>query len=94
MEVKTKFYCKTTQSISSDGLKSFKEQFIKGKWYDGAYETWSDQLYKLNNGWRSYWVIDESGEKIKMNRVKMRIIFELDKSELMDKKINTILDGR
>lgn len=94
MEVKTKFYCKTTQSISNDGLKSFKEQFIKGKWYDGAYETWSDQLYKLNNGWRSYWVIDESGEKIKMNRVRMRIIFELDKSELMDKKINTILDGR
>ena len=75
-------------------MKSFKEQFIKGKWYDGAYETWSDQLYKLNNGWRSYWVIDESGQKIKMNRVKMRIIFELDKSELMDKKINTILDGR
>ena len=75
-------------------MKSFKEQFIAGKWYDGAYETWSDQLYKLNNGWRSYWVIDESGQKIKMNRVKMRIIFELDKSELMDKKINTILDGR
>jgi hypothetical protein len=94
MEVKTKFYCKTTQSVSIDGLKSFKDQFIKGKWYDGAYETWGDQLYKLNNGWRSYWVIDESGEKIKMNRVKMRIIFELDKSELMDKKINTILDGR
>lgn len=94
MEVKTKFYCKTTQSISSTGLIRFKEQFIKGKWYDGAYETWSDQLFKLNNGWRSYWVIDESGEKIKMSRIEMRIIFELDKTELIDKKINLILNGK
>jgi hypothetical protein len=91
MKINTKFYCKTTQSVS-DGLSKFKEQFIKGKWYDGAYEIWSEQLYKLNNGWRSYWVINESGERMEISRTRMKIIFELNKTELIDEKINIILN--
>jgi len=123
MEVKTKFYCKCSQStLNNLTHTTCKPKFIEGKWYDGAYETWSGQLFaarlsqllrtreprqtvvhdsgalgwsgKLNNGWKSYWVIDENGDKVKMNRAKMRIIFELDESKLRDIKIKNILYGK
>lgn len=95
MEVKTKFYCKISQFISHKGLNplDFKPQFIEGKWYEGAYETWSSQLFKLNNGWKSYWVIDENGDRVEIERTGMRIIFELDESKLRDIKIKNILNG-
>lgn len=86
MVIKTKFYCKTTRSVN------FKEQFISGKWYDGEYEKWSEELFKLNNGWRNYWVFDESGVKVKLTRPEM-MIFELDNSNLRNIKINDVLNN-
>jgi hypothetical protein len=68
-----------------------KDRFIEGRWYDGEYETWSDQLYKLNGGWRRYWVINEKGEKEEIHRAHMNAIFETDIEKLRDNKINEIL---
>ena len=104
--IKTKFLCKTgckttsavktkignVMTISSKGIKSnWTDLFIEGKWYDGEYETWSEQLYKLNDGWKKYWVVNEKGEKKEMNRIKMSTIFQLDIEELRDNKIEEIL---
>lgn len=69
MIVKTKFLCKSgcktapSRGYSGTQKLNWTDLFIEGKWYDGEYETWSQQLYKLNNGWRRYWVINEKGEK-------------------------------
>ena len=91
---KTKFLCKNSSQTVTKGLHMYvKDRFIEGKWYDGEYETWSQQLYKLNNGWRRYWVINEKGEKEEMNRIRMSTIFQLDVEELRDEKINQIIDG-
>ena len=92
--IKTKFLCKTgcKSTPAVRGIKvNWTDLFIEGKWYDGEYETWSQQLYKLNNGWRRYWVVNEKGEKKEMDRIKMSTIFQLDIEELRDNKIEEIL---
>jgi hypothetical protein len=98
--IKTKFLCKTGCKttakygilLAAKGIKpNWTDLFIEGKWYDGEYETWSQQLYKLNDGWKRYWVVNEKGEKKEMNRIKMSTIFQLDIEELRDNKIEEIL---
>jgi hypothetical protein len=94
MIVQTKFLCRNgsrTAPRASLGSIKWKDRFIEGKWYDGEYETWSQQLYKLNDGWKRYWVVNEKGEKQEMNRIKMSTIFQLDIEELRDNKIEEIL---
>ena len=70
--VKTKFLCKRSSQSSPKGSSlsniQWEDRFIEGKWYDGEYETWSDQLYKLNGGWRRYWVINEEVNKKKFQK--------------------------
>lgn len=90
--IKTKFLCKSSSQTVTKGLPMYvKDRFIKGKWYDGEYETWSQQLYKLNGGWRRYWVVNEKGEKEEISKAHMNAIFEMDIEELRDNKINEIL---
>ena len=98
--IKTKFLCKTgcktapSRGYSGKHKLNWTDLFIEGKWYDGEYETWSQQLYELNNGWRTYWVVNEKGEKEEMNRIKMSTIFQLDIEELRDNKIEEILKNK
>ena len=87
--IKTKFLCKTT--CSGGSYDNIKERFIEGKWYDGEYEIWSQQLYKLNGGWKRYWVVNEMGEKEEIPKAHMNAIFEMDIEKLRDNKINEIL---
>lgn len=69
------------------------DTFIKGKWYDGEYETWNwEDGYRLNGGWRTYWVVNELGEKEEIPKAHMNVIFQLDISEIRDAKIDDILD--
>lgn len=99
--IKTKFFCKTTFSTGSGGHgvipSERKPRFISGNWYDGEYETWhskkltQEEYYKMNNGWRSYWVTDENGKKDEINRTYMSMIFELNIVEVRDQKIKEIL---
>jgi hypothetical protein len=95
--VKTKFYCKSgAQEAPGRGVDisniKWIDMFIKDKWYDGEYETWSyNSGFRLNGGWRKYWVVKENGEKIQLSRAKMGLIFELDKVELRDIKISDLL---
>lgn len=91
--VKTKFLCKNGSRTAPRALASikWKDRFIEGKWYDGEYETWSEQLYRLNGGWRIYWVVNEQGEKEEISRAHMNAIFQLDVEELRDEKINVII---
>ncbi len=93
--VKTKFLCKRSSQSSPRGLSlsniKWQDRFIEGKWYDGEYETWSQQLYKLNGGWKRYWVVNEMSEKEEISKAHMNAIFEMDIEELRDNKINEIL---
>jgi hypothetical protein len=99
--IKTKFLCKTgcktTRKygilLAAKGIEpKWTDLFIEGKWYDGEYETWSQQRYKLNNNsWKRYWVVNENGVKEEIDRIKMSTIFQLDIEELRDNKINEIL---
>lgn len=99
--IKTKFLCKSGCRVSSGlgyggsrkGHKlSWTDLFVKGKWYDGEYETWNwKDGYRCNGGWRKYWVVNEKGEKKEMDRIKMSTIFQLDIEELRDNKIEEIL---
>ena len=92
--IKTKFLCKNGSQTVTKGLPMYvKDRFIEGKWYDGEYETYSTERYRLNNGWKRYWVINEIGEKEEISRSEMNAIFENNITELRDKKINEILDG-
>jgi hypothetical protein len=95
MIISTKFYCKTSCSVGPRSLNPvvWTERFIKGKWYDGEYETWTwKDGYKCNNGWRKYWVTNESGVKEEISRSYMHAIFQLDFDEVRDQKINDILN--
>jgi hypothetical protein len=91
--LKTKFLCKNG---SGNALKAtlgsikWTNRFIKGKWYDGEYETWSLQLFKLNGGWRRYWVINEKSEKEEISRNEMKVIFEFDIQQLRKEKIKEL----
>lgn len=93
--VKTKFLCKRSSQSSPRGLSlsniKWQDRFIEGKWYDGEYETWSQQLYKLNGGWKRYWVVNEMSEKEEISKAHMNAIFEMDIEQLRDNKINEIL---
>lgn len=92
--VKTKFLCKNgsrTAPRAPLDIINWRDRFIVGKWYDGEYETWSQQLYRLNGGWRRYWVINEMGEKEELLRSQMVAIFEMNIEKLRDEKINVII---
>lgn len=99
MIVKTKFLCKNGSSIaprpaSINDLSNIKwsDRFIEGKWYDGEYETWSwEDGYKLNGGWKKYWVINEKGVKEEIHKAYFNAIFETDIENLRDEKINQII---
>ena len=94
MIIKTKFKCKGTSQIGSGMGKSsvWYDQFIEGKWYDGEYETWTfDDGYRLNGGWRRYWVIDERGKKKEIPKAHMQAIFYLDLDKVRNEKIDEIL---
>ena len=94
MIVQTKFLCKTGSRTAPrgplDGIK-WQDRFIEDKWYDGEYETWSLQLFELNNGWRRYWVINEKGQKEEISKAHIRAIFEFDIQQLREEKIKEIL---
>ena len=91
--IKTKFLCKNSSQTVTKGLPRYvKDRFIEGKWYDGEYEAWNfHDSYRLNGGWRRYWVINEKGEKEEIHRAHMNAIFETDIEKLRDNKINEIL---
>jgi hypothetical protein len=99
MIIKTKFLCKNGSSIvprpaSIKDLSNIKwlDRFIEGKWYDGEYETWkSKDGYRLNSGWRRYWVVNEQGKKEEISKAHFNAIFETDIENLRDKKINQII---
>lgn len=91
--VKSKFLCKNTSRIGT-GINGqpWVERFIEGKWYDGEYEIWSfDDGYRINNGWRRYWVINEQSKKEEISRSRFNLIFETDIQILRDNKINEII---
>ena len=92
--IETKFLCKSTTKISSGKSSKLFDTltFEKGKWYDGEYETWSfENGYKINGGWRRYWVVNEQGEKEQINRSWFKIMFECDIENIRDEKINEVL---
>ncbi len=99
MIVKTKFLCKNGSSIvlrpaSINDLSNIKwlDRFIEGEWYDGEYETWKFKVgYKLNGGWRTYWVVNEQGKKEEISRAHFNAIFETDEQKLRDNKLDNIL---
>ncbi len=94
--IKTKFLCKYS-SRTAFGGNSFndtvwQDRFIEDKWYDGEYETWSwEDGYRINNGWRRYWVVNEKGVKEEVSKAHFKIIFETDVQQLRDKKIEDII---
>ena len=92
--VKTKFLCKSgsrTAPRAPLGSIKWEDRFIEGKWQDGESETWSLQLFELNNGWRRYWVINEQGEKEEISRPMFKVLFETDTQQLRDKKIEDLI---
>ena len=96
MIVKSKFLCKGTTKISSGKSSRLFDTdlvtFEKGKWYDGEYETWSfEDGFKLNGGWKKYWVVNEQGEKQEIQRAWFKIMFEYDIQNLRHEKINQII---
>ena len=93
--IKTKFLCKTGSRTAPrgplDGIK-WQDRFIEDKWYDGEYEIWSwEDGYRINNGWRRYWVINEQGEKEEISRPMFKVLFETDTQQLRDKKIEDLI---
>ncbi len=99
--IKTKFYCKGTSKTAPRGSSfdnlQWSDRFIEGKWYDGVYELWYDdeernkESYRLNNRWRKYLVINESGIEEEISKPMMNAIFEMDKDEMRNIKIEQIL---
>ncbi len=95
--IKTKFLCKNGSRVAPrtrtfSNIK-WEDRFIEGKWYDGEYEIWSfEDGYRLNGGWRRYWVINEKGVKEEVHKAHFKAIFETDIQELREEKINNILN--
>ena len=93
MIVKTKFLCKSGSRTGSgfpDG--PWIDRFIEDKWYDGEYETWSwKDGYRINGGWRRYWVVNEQGKKEEISRPLFRILFETNTQQLRDRKIEDLI---
>jgi len=90
---KEKWKCKSGSQTSSGIGIPWKHRFIKGKWYDGEYETWSwEDGYRVNNGWRRYWAVNEEGVKEELSKAEFRIIFHYDIDEIRDAKIDEIIN--
>jgi hypothetical protein len=90
--VKTKFLCKNGSRTGSTLGGPWVDKFIEGKWYDGEYQTWSfEDGYRINGGWRRYWVVNEQGEKEEISKGHFKVIFETDVQQLRDKKIEDII---
>jgi hypothetical protein len=90
--VKTKFLCKNGSRTGPAYGGVWIDRFIEGKWYDGEYETWSwEDGYRVNNGWRKYWLINEQGVGEEISRAHFRVIFETDTQQLRDRKIEDII---
>jgi hypothetical protein len=89
--IKTKFLCKSGSRIASRFGGPWKDRFIEDKWYDGEYQTWSEQLFRLNGGWRRYWVVNEQGVKEEISKAQFKLIFETDTQQLRDRKIEDII---
>ena len=90
--IKTKFLCKNGSRTGPAYGGVWIDRFIEGKWYDGEYETWSwEDGYRVNNGWRKYWVINEQGVGEEISRAHFRVIFETDTQQLRDRKIEDII---
>jgi hypothetical protein len=92
--VKTKFLCKygsRTAPRAPLGSIKWKDRFIEDKWYDGEYQTWSEQLFRLNGGWRRYWVVNEQGVKEEISKAQFKLIFETDTQQLRDRKIEDLI---
>jgi len=83
------------------------DRFIEGKWYEGTYELWRDEpedseknqeIFRLNNmggsGWRRYTVINESGVEEEIPKAHMNAIFEMNKIQVRDIKIEQILKNK
>ncbi len=84
--VKTKFLCKSDCKVYDGSTSSYR--FINGKWYDGEWS--SDDGYRINNGWRRYWVIDQNLNKQNISKAKIKLIFETDIQNIRDSKIDII----
>jgi hypothetical protein len=100
--IKTKYYCKgTSRRAPGRGAKlgniTWTDRFVKDNWYEGTYELWYDDeernnnMYRLNNKWRKYKVINESGVEEEISKHHMDVIFEMDKDEIRNQKIEQIL---
>jgi hypothetical protein len=90
--VKTKFLCKSGSRTGPAYGGVWIDKFIEGKWYDGEYETWSwEDGYRVNGGWRKYWVINEQGVGEEISRAYFKIIFETDTQQLRDRKIEDLI---
>ena len=90
--VKTKFLCKNGSRTGPAYGGVWIDKFIEGKWYDGEYETWSwEDGYRVNGGWRKYWVVNEQGVGEEISRAHFKIIFETDTQQLRDRKIEDII---
>jgi hypothetical protein len=69
------------------------DRFIEGKWYDGEYQTWSfEDGYRINRGWKRYWIVNEQGKKEEISKAEFNAIFETDIENLREEKINEILN--
>lgn len=102
--IEAKFYCKGTSKSTprfGDLTNAFwVDNFIEGKWYDGEYELWYDEpetseknkeRFRLNGRWRTYKVTNEQGERKEVHSSYMKLIFDLDKTNIRDYKIEQIL---
>lgn len=90
--IKTKFLCKNGSRTGPAYGGVWIDKFIEGKWYDGEYETWSwEDGYRVNGGWRKYWVVNEQGVGEEISRAHFKIIFETDTQQLRDRKIEDLI---
>jgi len=90
--VKTKFLCKNGSRTGPAHGGVWIDKFIEGKWYDGEYEIWSwEDGYRVNGGWRKYWVVNEQGVGEEISRAHFRVIFETDTQQLRDRKIEDLI---
>jgi hypothetical protein len=87
--ITTKFLCRNGSSKLSGG--AWQDRFNEDKWYDGEYETWGWQDgYRINGGWRRYWVVNEQGEKESLSKTEFNSIFEKDIQELRNRKLQDL----
>lgn len=96
--IKTKFLCKNGSRTAPNGRLGISpsqivwvDRFIEDKWYDGEYETWGwEDGYRVNGGWRRYWVVNEQGVKEEISKAVFKIVFEIDIEQLRDRKLEDL----